>query len=227
MVKLILLVSFFIYAATFEGTTAPTAVPTIVGDIPVDPKPTKPGEPAPTKPVEPAPTKPVEPKPTELIEEPLVSSFLNHHYTGTYLCILSLTYSFITLNQSQCSFQVSETAGTWDEHNALAMDMDCKLASILSEDEQVMVISKLTGIDSMVWVGGKFIGDGNTTTGFMGPEYWMWSDGSKWSYENWAYDGPSGYGECLKLRPLEKTLVRDWNDEDCSRKRPAVYKCCG
>jgi len=106
--------------------------------------------------------------------------------------------------------------------------MGCTLASILSPEEQVMAITKLADIDGIVWVGGKYIGDSNVTAGLTGPDNWMWSDGSTWDFEDWAYpNGPTGRGECLKLRPSDVSNgLRDWNDEDCSKACPAIYKCC-
>lgn len=128
----------------------------------------------------------------------------------------------------QCSFQVSTVRGTWFEHNQAAIDIGCNLASILSIEEQAMVMKKTEDVDSIVWIGGKFIGDGDMTAGLTGPEYWMWTDGSTWDFEDWGYpNGPTGRGECIKIRPFEESGgKRDWNDEDCNRMRPAIYKCC-
>lgn len=132
---------------------------------------------------------------------------------------------------SQCTFQVSQVLGNWEEHNTAAREMDCNLASVLSGDEQILARGKLmvAGINDLVWIGGKYIGGGDSTAGKKGPDNWEWTDGSEWAYENWAYaNGPTGRGECLKLRPMESSNgLRDWNDEDCSRSRPALYKCCG
>lgn len=106
--------------------------------------------------------------------------------------------------------------------------MDCSLASILSAEEQVMVIEKLPGIQSFVWIGGKYIGTGGPE-GVTGSANWAWEDGSAFAYENWnKVTGPTdSLGECMKLQPLASGPLRNWDNELCSKPRPAVYKCCG
>jgi hypothetical protein len=128
----------------------------------------------------------------------------------------------------QCSFQVSTVLGSWFEHNNAAISIGCNLASILSAEEQVMVVKKTKDVPDIVWIGGKYIGDEVSTAGSKGPENWIWTDGSTWDFEDWAYpNGPTGRGECLKLRPLDDSdELRNWNDEDCESKKAAIYKCC-
>lgn len=91
-----------------------------------------------------------------------------------------------------------------------------------------MVVKKTKDVPDIVWIGGKYIGDEVSTAGSKGPENWIWTDGSTWDFEDWAYpNGPTGRGECLKLRPLDDSdELRNWNDEDCESKKAAIYKCC-
>ena len=127
----------------------------------------------------------------------------------------------------QCSFQLASDSLSWDNHNLAALDNGCNLASITSAEDQAMAVIVLKDVESFVWLGGRFIGDGDSTAGLQGPENWMWTDGSMFDFEHWGENAPSGNGECMKFKPLAKGDLREWNDEDCTRTRPALYKCCG
>lgn len=127
----------------------------------------------------------------------------------------------------QCSLQLVTASKSWDDHNLAATAMDCNLASITSAEEQAMAINKLSTIGSFVWLGGRYIGTQASTAGLTGPDNWMWTDGSAFVYEKWGPNAPAGNGECMKFKPQSNSAVREWNDEDCTKVRPALYKCCG
>lgn len=117
---------------------------------------------------------------------------------------------------------------SWQDHVHLARARDCQLASIASKEEQAMILKLSEGVESALWIGGKYIGEGSPK-GKTGDAFWEWHDGSKWIYENWNVNtGPSNeLGECVWLQPPSVSVIRDWDNQDCSRTRAAVYKCCG
>ena len=123
--------------------------------------------------------------------------------------------------------QLSNASLTFAQHvNAsIALGMDCNLASILSEQENLAAQRFGVLAYSSLWIGGKFIGNGSSA-GKTGPENWEWVDGEKWSFEDWAPTELSDDGECVQQLKPPYSASSAWIGADCEGSYRAVYKCC-
>ncbi|XP_045921077.1 galactose-specific lectin nattectin-like [Micropterus dolomieu] len=113
----------------------------------------------------------------------------------------------------QC-FIFIDSEKTWPEAESYCLFEDANLASIHSAEENHFV-QALTRGDSHefpeTWIGGfDAIPDA----------FWMWSDGSKFNYENWAEEDEKEENEhCLKMN-YEEDLK--WEPESCNDTLPFV-----
>jgi hypothetical protein len=123
--------------------------------------------------------------------------------------------------------QLSNASLTFQQHEnaSIALGMDCNLASILSEEEELAAQRFGVLAFSSLWIGGKFIGNGSSASK-TGPENWEWVDGEEWSFEYWAPSAPSGDGECVRQLSPPYAAAGTWTDADCEGSYPAIYKCC-
>ncbi len=130
-----------------------------------------------------------------------------------------------------CSFEVAQVIMTWEEHQAVAQNKGCNVASIVSQQEQDTVVSLIKSSPpsiaeaQSIYLGGKLREEG--LPGQPGPENWEWADGSKWEYEDWRTDEPNNeFDSEARLTMFYLSGEHHWNDEDGTEKFAAIYKCC-
>ena len=73
------------------------------------------------------------------------------------------------------------------------------LATISNKEEDIFLHSLLGGF-SNVWVGGKKLYDG----------HWIWLDGTKFSYKNWAPGEPNNSPNNGAGVGMEDSIVINW-----------------
>ncbi|XP_074480288.1 ladderlectin-like [Sebastes fasciatus] len=114
---------------------------------------------------------------------------------------------------NQC-FVFIDNPKTWSEAESYCMFEVANLASVMSPEEEHF-IQALTRGDThdfpQVWIGGHDA---------VHSCFWMWSDGSKFSYENWAKDYNVERNEhCLMMNYGHH---RKWNYASCDDTLPFV-----
>eukprot|EP00057_Strongylocentrotus_purpuratus_P027654 XP_011682128.1 PREDICTED: macrophage mannose receptor 1 isoform X1 [Strongylocentrotus purpuratus] len=88
------------------------------------------------------------------------------------------------------------------------------LASIASKEEQTYMNGRLSSIENDMWIGG---------TDFTNEGGWEWTDGSGFSYLNWAPNEPNNVGDsehCMEIF----TKTDTWNDNKCDIERGFICK---
>lgn len=106
---------------------------------------------------------------------------------------------------------------TWNEHKKQAAIMGGGLACITNANENEQV-RRIAG-GEIVWVGGIRKGCGNGP----GPDYWKWSNGKDWSYNNWRAGEPNNYSEHDENRVM-LWENGEWNDASLLHQFSAVYE---
>ena len=98
----------------------------------------------------------------------------------------------------------------WIEAKDNCAELNANLVSINSNNEKSF-LQKLTASSKTrgFWAGGKLAADGAS---------FLWTDKSKFDFENWGEHQPSGDGSCLTVQ--WNTL---WNDLSC--KTSLAYIC--
>ncbi|XP_023152927.1 galactose-specific lectin nattectin [Amphiprion ocellaris] len=121
-----------------------------------------------------------------------------------------------TYYDEQC-YKYIDSEKTWIEAEFYCLFEGGNLASIHS-DEQNYFIKGLTKGDGhdfpQAWIGGFDA---------IYPGYWMWSDGSKFNYDNWYHDDYSAHDgyHCLKMN---YHLKLEWYPDYCNS--TLGFVCC-
>ena len=134
---------------------------------------------------------------------------------------------------SNPSFVFNENELSRSEHDTIAKNRGCHLASIHSDSEQQAAFaaasagaSKAGRVDA--WIGGTPCGLDVSTD----PNEWIWSDATCMDYFNWVNGEPSGAAGdpngklCMEIDG-NRADMKMWNDDECFKDQPAVYRCCG
>ncbi|XP_027132809.1 galactose-specific lectin nattectin-like, partial [Larimichthys crocea] len=90
-------------------------------------------------------------------------------------------------------FIFHESLKTWIEAEAYCLFEEANLASIHSDGENnfVQALTQTWTDFPKTWIGGH---------NAVHPSFWMWSDGSRFDYENWFEEPQSDRDEhCLKM----------------------------
>ncbi|XP_078674702.1 C-type lectin lectoxin-Lio2-like [Branchiostoma floridae x Branchiostoma belcheri] len=125
---------------------------------------------------------------------------------------------------------------SWSEADRGCRRLGAHLASVLDDEESRFITHLISDVDNrLVWLG-------LTREAPSSPDgRWMWTDGSRYSYTNWApgepnngltADGPMGE-QCAGARPRASTgfwekLLRtagkngQWNDRNCQHRHPYI-----
>ncbi|XP_058481468.1 galactose-specific lectin nattectin [Solea solea] len=118
-----------------------------------------------------------------------------------------------TLFKKRC-FIFINTPKKWSEAEVYCQFDGGNLASIHSYEENhfVMALTRGDGHEfPETWIGGSDA----VVTGL-----WMWSDGSKFYYENWHdYTSPSSSQDCLRMN---YGIELKWYQDSCSNLHPFV-----
>ena len=101
---------------------------------------------------------------------------------------------------------------TWEKAEEHCQGEGGHLVSIHSAEENDHVAGLVAG---ELWVGGSDVAaEGD----------WTWTDGSSFSYNNWAFGQPANYGtgeDCLMINWNGAGM---WNDQPCSEEKRFVCK---
>ena len=118
-------------------------------------------------------------------------------------------------------FKYYSSKKTWTE--ALRSCQQCSsnptstLASVPDSATNDFIVSMISGF---VWIGGHL----------NSAKRWVWSDGTRWSYQNWFTHEPNnhhGNEEYLELYYQPSSgLHRKWNDQDNNHKFGYVCQLC-
>ena len=135
---------------------------------------------------------------------------------------------------SNPSFVFNADELSWSEHDTIAKNRGCHLASIHSDSEQQAAFaaasagaSKAGRVDA--WIGGTPPCGLDVSTN---PNEWIWSDETCMNYFNWVSGEPSGAAGdpngklCMEIDG-NRADMKMWNDDECFKDQPAVYRCCG
>jgi len=103
---------------------------------------------------------------------------------------------------------------TWTAAEADAIAMGGQLASVTSAGEDQFIYSLISS-DASLWaaVGGGAVGP--WIGGYKQGGSWHWSDGSAFSYSNWATDQPDNYGgteNYIQFYSDHSLMANTWND---------------
>ncbi|XP_051555079.1 ladderlectin-like [Myxocyprinus asiaticus] len=115
-------------------------------------------------------------------------------------------------------FKFFNTPVTWIEAEKTCLSSGSNLASVTDHEEYIFIqslIRRLTHNSPRTWLGGN---DG------VSENSWLWSNGKQMTFKLWAPGEPSnsrGHEHCLEMNFGE---TKNWNDLNCSNKRPFV---CG
>jgi|GEM_PF-187263 len=131
----------------------------------------------------------------------------------------------------ETTYWVCAGTETWTQSRALCESFGADLASITSYVEELLVEGFMNqAFDAGLitqpsgWIGGT---DG------VAEDFWKWSDGNVWSYENWAPNEPNDGGtsgspeDCLTLCTPEGIAfcgASGWGDQTCYSTNP-VFVC--
>ncbi|KAK5971730.1 C-type lectin domain-containing protein [Trichostrongylus colubriformis] len=119
------------------------------------------------------------------------------------------------LGKYEKAYKVIRDKKTWAEADAACKSEGAQLASIMNKEinDFIWDITKSSpdqvDPESQIWVGGRKVGGS-----------WMWTDGKKWDYVNWASGEPNnalGKEDCLQIYAHPKRYGT-WNDFFCDRK---------
>ncbi|XP_026580835.1 CD209 antigen-like protein E, partial [Pseudonaja textilis] len=106
---------------------------------------------------------------------------------------------------------------TWHDAKYFCKSRDSHLTSILSEEEQKFISSKL---NESAWIG---LTDENVEG------HWAWSDGSRLIIQYWANVNPNGSisdrevdEDCAAIKPTGSDL--NWINDDCQELKRWVCK---
>ncbi|XP_041727833.1 ladderlectin isoform X2 [Coregonus clupeaformis] len=128
---------------------------------------------------------------------------------------------------SRC-FMFVKTARTWPEAEAscllsteICISLEANLASVHSSEEaqflQGVVFSE-TGEFTPTWIGGMEAFGGLVGKGRL----WIWSDGSKFDYQNWNQEEPNNNGGREQCIVMNFGGEQGWNDLECGNVLPSV-----
>ncbi|XP_022625699.1 ladderlectin-like [Seriola dumerili] len=132
-----------------------------------------------------------------------------HHCSSEYYCPKGWTYF-----GKKC-FTFIDSPKTWAEAEIYCLFEGANLASIHCYEESHFVMSLTRGDTNsfpQTWIGGFSA---------IHPGFWMWSDGSKFHYENWHHDHSSDGPDkaCLKIN---YKYDLKWYYESCTESLPFV-----
>ncbi|XP_027866888.1 galactose-specific lectin nattectin-like isoform X2 [Xiphophorus couchianus] len=105
---------------------------------------------------------------------------------------------------------------SWADAEILCVKLDGNLASMTSRNEYDFVrklIYNATGQNTQTWVGAH----DSVQEGI-----WMWSDGSKFLFDQWSYGQPNNFGgveHCMDINLNGRDYV---NDDVCSKELPFI-----
>ncbi|XP_075778589.1 macrophage mannose receptor 1-like isoform X1 [Pelodiscus sinensis] len=104
---------------------------------------------------------------------------------------------------------------TWHAARTACIQLKGNLASILNEEEQAFLITYFNDISADAWIGLNNINSEYT---------FLWTDGKRVSYTNWARDFPDYdiEADCIfmKKSPIEE--AGKWKDADCQTNKSYV-----
>jgi len=104
---------------------------------------------------------------------------------------------------------------TWEQHRSIALGQNADLASIHSQDENNVVVQRLTNQIDKYYLGG-FLSSSNSL--------WEWSDGTRWNYTNWGPGQPNNKDGEDKLTLKHKDKPKQWADNVGTNEMKAIYK---
>uniref|UniRef100_A0A3P8NNP3 C-type lectin domain-containing protein n=2 Tax=Astatotilapia calliptera TaxID=8154 RepID=A0A3P8NNP3_ASTCA len=103
-------------------------------------------------------------------------------------------------------------AMNWATAERNCLSMGANLASVHTSAEH-QLIQRLTAHNGygVTWVGG---------TDASGEGIWLWSDGSRFNYQNWCGGEPNNYlkQDCLQINYSSKC----WDDQHCHVNLPSI-----
>ncbi|XP_041727838.1 ladderlectin-like isoform X1 [Coregonus clupeaformis] len=121
---------------------------------------------------------------------------------------------------SRC-FMFVKTARTWPEAEEICISLEANLASVHSSEEAQFlqgVVFSMTGSFTATWLGGF-----DTIPGLVGKDrLWIWSDGSKFDYQNWNQEEPNNNGGREQCIVMNFGGEQGWNDLECGNVLPSV-----
>ncbi|XP_037540517.1 galactose-specific lectin nattectin [Nematolebias whitei] len=130
-----------------------------------------------------------------------------------------------TLYQVYC-YQYENTEMTWYDAEQYCVDHDGHLASFHDKDQYDFIrrlIVEATGTNTKCWVGGiKRFPNENTSSPLPEMPVWMWSDGSNFSFTQWANGKPNnlgGHAPCMDINRNGEDYV---DDDECVLKNAFV-----
>ncbi|XP_019619607.1 PREDICTED: fibropellin-1-like [Branchiostoma belcheri] len=158
------------------------------------------------------------------------------NYAGGYSCICFTGWTGKNCQQAiPCQggwseynnhcYKLFKDKVSWSTANERCKQHGANLASVTSADENNF-IARLISDGDLVWFGLKTDGNG-----------WKWTDGSQYTYNNWA-PGEPGQSFVLQSRKCANMYAKDggwyflrawgekgeWNEDECSCHRPYVCK---
>uniref|UniRef100_A0A3B4EJZ9 C-type lectin domain-containing protein n=2 Tax=Pygocentrus nattereri TaxID=42514 RepID=A0A3B4EJZ9_PYGNA len=113
-------------------------------------------------------------------------------------------------------FKFFKTELMWTEAETECLKYGGNLASVRSLREHLLLqqlIKQATGSFTRAWLGASDCVTEGT---------WLWSDGSKMSFQNWGPTQPSNYlgkENCLEINYGD---TYQWNDDACNVRKPFV-----
>uniref|UniRef100_A0AAY5KM61 C-type lectin domain-containing protein n=1 Tax=Esox lucius TaxID=8010 RepID=A0AAY5KM61_ESOLU len=111
-------------------------------------------------------------------------------------------------------FRFINTAKTWAKSEHHCVQMGGNLASVHNSVEYLFIKALVlvqTGGFPVTWIGGYNLDE---------VSLWLWSDGSRFDFTNWAHKEPnSGFGNCLQINYGTENL---WDDTHCKTRLPFV-----
>ncbi|XP_033465526.2 ladderlectin-like [Epinephelus lanceolatus] len=108
------------------------------------------------------------------------------------------------------------TPMSWARAERNCQSLGGNLASVhnIQEYQAIQdVIFRATHSTTLTWIGGSDAQE---------EHYWLWSDGTSFSYQRWCHGQPTNYGgteHCLQMNFSDQKC---WNDEICSNNFPSV-----
>ena len=124
-----------------------------------------------------------------------------------------MTFAVCPTDWDKCfTYSVVNTPKTWADAQTYCEDEGGNLVSVHSAEENDHVAGLVSG---ELWLGGS---DADAE------DDWRWTDGSSFSYSNWAPHQPANYGgneDCLVINWLGIIM---WNDQPCSEEKSFVCK---
>ena len=111
-------------------------------------------------------------------------------------------------------YQLELSWRSWNEAEEHCRRNEGHLVSITSEEINSFLLKQLKlASKSAVWIGAKYGQKFDEAAWEWG---WTWSDGSLWSYENWAYDVITQQNEPKCGQMMQYGTAKNWIWGECN-----------